>query len=54
MTEPVPLASSSSDEGEEEIMKIFNLAESQTDDSFCNNFCAVVSKRSLLYWTNKK
>jgi hypothetical protein len=35
-------------------MKIFNLAESQTDDSFCNNFCAVISKRSLLYWTNKK
>ena len=35
-------------------MKVFNLAESETDDSFWNNFCAVFSKRSLLYWTNKK
>jgi len=52
--EPEPIPSSSSSEGEEEIMKVFNLAESETDDSFWNNFCAVFSKRSLLYWTNKK
>jgi len=34
--------------------KVFSLSESATDESFCNNFCAILHRRMLAYTTNWK
>jgi hypothetical protein len=34
--------------------KVFSLSESQTDNTFCNNFSAILHRRMLSYTTNLK
>jgi hypothetical protein len=46
---PEKLESASEDEM---TSKVFSLAESATDESFCNNFCAILHRRMLSYTTN--
>jgi hypothetical protein len=36
------------------VEEVFTLAESKTDDSFCNSFNAVIRKRYLLYKNNRR